>query len=112
MSDGYGQQWSSGEPAAPPAEEEQEEPSWGEQAEAAWDEFTDQVEETWDAAVETVQDAWAKVTDGDGYADGGVPPDAGADLRIKSDFELQVLAADPGDAAAAWPSMTEPERRS
>jgi len=79
------------------------------QSGSAWDSAVETVEEAWDATVEQVEQTWDELTEGaeDGTA---TEPDAGADFRVKSDFELRAMAGAPPEAAAAWPGLDEGSR--
>ena len=79
MSDEYGQEWSQA-PAAPQGPASSSENAWTEGS-------------------ATSGEAW--------YQEGDSDADAASDLRLKSDFEVQVLGADPYAAAAAWPTLTD-----
>jgi hypothetical protein len=79
VSDEYGQEWS--------------------QAPAASQEPASSSENAWTEGSATGGEAW--------YQEGDSGADAASDLRLKSDFEVQVLGADPYAAAAAWPTLSD-----
>jgi hypothetical protein len=84
VSDEYGDEWS--------------------QAPASPDESPGSTPGGWTESPATGGDAWYQ------EADANAPPDGSSDLRVKSDFELQILGARPDEAAAAWPTLTGPDR--